>query len=329
MSHFNREMSTEKSMSKEEYLFLLKDFYKDLNLPYKYQDRNENHFRLERKCLPGISLNFVEFLVPYNLRYLNPDHEPIFSIGFMIQGQLDYIIHQRKYSFNTGQNNIIVVPNEDRPSLLFKAHTFYSYRSCIFEREYLEHLFSRYPEKLKALYSNYQNGKYSTLKPDNLINTSEIQFIIQQIDGEFAKPQPDDLYLEAKILELLSLQIQSFTCENFAALNLKACDRDKIREAEFLLTKDLNQAYTIEQLSREVGLNTKKLKMGFKKIFGNTIHVHLLERKMKRACHLLLKSDLNIAEVGLECGYDNASHFSTAFKKQFGVRPLDFRRGKL
>ncbi|WP_407944369.1 helix-turn-helix domain-containing protein [Marinifilum fragile] len=31
----------------------------------------------------------------------------------------------------------------------------------------------------------------------------------------------------------------------------------------------------------------------------------------------------------MECGYNNASHFSTAFLKQFGVRPLDFRRGKL
>ncbi|WP_460024059.1 helix-turn-helix domain-containing protein [Marinifilum fragile] len=42
---------------------------------------------------------------------------------------------------------------------------------------------------------------------------------------------------------------------------------------------------------------------------------------------MLVKSELNIAEVGLKCGYENASHFSTAFKKQFGLRPIDFRRG--
>ncbi|WP_373568299.1 helix-turn-helix domain-containing protein [Marinifilum sp. D714] len=41
----------------------------------------------------------------------------------------------------------------------------------------------------------------------------------------------------------------------------------------------------------------------------------------------ILKSELKIAEVGLKCGYENASHFSTAFKKQIGLSPLDFRRG--
>jgi AraC-like DNA-binding protein len=190
-------------------------------------------------------------------------------------------------------------------------------------------LVNRYPELLEGLYTDYKSGKCSCLKTGNLINTSEMQHVIDQVDTAFAKEKPDSLYIEAKILELLSLQIQSCNCAEPGAIKLKTTDRKKICEAEYLLTKDLSQSITISQLARKIGLNNKKLKQGFKEVFGNTIHTHLLKHKMQRACHLLLKSELNIAEVGLECGYENASHFSTAFKQKFGVTPMGFRKGKL
>jgi two-component system response regulator YesN len=47
---------------------------------------------------------------------------------------------------------------------------------------------------------------------------------------------------------------------------------------------------------------------------------------MEHACELLLGTDMGIAQIGVQVGYDDPSFFSKAFKKELGLSPLDYRR---
>ena len=81
---------------------------------------------------------------------------------------------------------------------------------------------------------------------------------------------------------------------------------------------------TLQELSDEVGLNLKKLKEGFKQIYGDSVFSFLFDYKMEVARKLLESGENNVNEVGLKVGYSTASHFISAFKKKYGTTPKKY-----
>jgi AraC-like DNA-binding protein len=71
-------------------------------------------------------------------------------------------------------------------------------------------------------------------------------------------------------------------------------------------------------------LNKKKLKEGFKQIYGDTVFSFLFDYKMEHARRLLESNQHNVNEVGLRVGYSTSSHFIAAFKKKFGTTPKKY-----
>lgn len=84
---------------------------------------------------------------------------------------------------------------------------------------------------------------------------------------------------------------------------------------------------TIAELAMEVGLNQLKLKRGFRSLFGMGVYSLFQRHRMERARELLYH--YNVTETALMLGYSNISHFSTAFRKQFGVLPGEARKNTL
>jgi AraC-like DNA-binding protein len=80
----------------------------------------------------------------------------------------------------------------------------------------------------------------------------------------------------------------------------------------------------LENLAEQVGLSLKKLKMGFKQIYGDTVFGFLFDYKMDYARQLLDSGSYNVNEVGLKIGYSTGSHFIAAFKKKFGTTPKKY-----
>src|SRR5690606_36936688 len=74
-------------------------------------------------------------------------------------------------------------------------------------------------------------------------------------------------------------------------------------------------------LAHAVGTNEATLKKHFKAVYGTTVFGYLTARRMELAKALLLSKELKVAAVAQEVGYKYASHFTTAFRKHFGVLP--------
>ncbi|MGE5943073.1 MAG: helix-turn-helix domain-containing protein, partial [Flavobacteriales bacterium] len=72
------------------------------------------------------------------------------------------------------------------------------------------------------------------------------------------------------------------------------------------------------------GLNLKKLKEGFRQIYGDSVFSFLFDYKMEVARKLLESGENNVNEVGLKVGYSTASHFIAAFKKKYGTTPKKY-----
>jgi AraC-like DNA-binding protein len=67
-------------------------------------------------------------------------------------------------------------------------------------------------------------------------------------------------------------------------------------------------------------------KRDFAKLFGVPPGKWLLSKRLERAASLLHNTDLSITEIVFDCGFAELSHFSRAFKEQFGRSPSSYRQ---
>jgi AraC-like DNA-binding protein len=70
------------------------------------------------------------------------------------------------------------------------------------------------------------------------------------------------------------------------------------------------------------------LTKGFKAVYGETILDFSLHCRMQHALALLRDRHWSVDRVSDAVGYSHSTSFATAFRRQFGVRPIDVRRLK-
>lgn len=109
---------------------------------------------------------------------------------------------------------------------------------------------------------------------------------------------------------------------------LSDADIAAIYKADLIIATDLQQHYPIPELSQMAGTNEFKLKKGFRQKFNMTVFGRLLYRRMEQAKILLETTSKPIKEVALEAGYETVAGFITAFGKNFGMTPLEWREQK-
>ena len=99
-----------------------------------------------------------------------------------------------------------------------------------------------------------------------------------------------------------------------------------IREIHDHLTEHMEQRATIKELSHRYLINPTTLKTVFKEVYGNSLAAHMKEHRMEKAAALLRETDMSVAEIAGQVGYESQSKFTAAFKEQFGQLPTAYRR---
>jgi AraC-like DNA-binding protein len=135
------------------------------------------------------------------------------------------------------------------------------------------------------------------------------------------------LYLEAKALELFSLQLEQFSKWSTGGKNdISKADKEKLTEVYAFIEANYLLPLSLTKLSAAYGLNEFKLKKGYKSLFRITVFGHIHNLRMRKAKQLLEEGKMNISEVSDFIGYSNIPAFSAAFKKNFGYPPSTYFR---
>ena len=79
----------------------------------------------------------------------------------------------------------------------------------------------------------------------------------------------------------------------------------------------------IEKLSRISAMSPTSLKTKFKKYYGETLFGYYQKNKLEHA-RKLLDNKVPVKVVATEIGYSNPSHFTLAFKKEYGFSPWHY-----
>lgn len=164
----------------------------------------------------------------------------------------------------------------------------------------------------------------SALALEEIKVTAKIYAVMQDINSCVYKGLTRKIYIESKIYELIALCHHHLETET-EIHSLSRNDIEKIHFAAQLIRENIDNPFTILELSRQVGINQTKLKDGFKMIFGETVFGYLQEIRMTKAKNYLLNTALPIQEISVLSGYQSVSNFSIAFKRIFGYSPTQLR----
>lgn len=163
-----------------------------------------------------------------------------------------------------------------------------------------------------------------TFKGDVYLDVN-MQQILQCMMNNPLKGNLRSLLMEAKLLELLTLQLNQFSTAKEDSRSVRSNDREVLYEVKEYLECCFHEAMSLKMLSRKFAINEFKLKKGFKELFQTTVFDYIFELRMRQAYQLLLDKKMFVNEVAGCVGYKNPNHFSTAFKRRFGISPAMLR----
>lgn len=85
-----------------------------------------------------------------------------------------------------------------------------------------------------------------------------------------------------------------------------------------------NHMLNVEFLANEVGISRTHLYRKVKEITGLSISDFIRNQRLYQASILLKEGKINVTQIAYEVGFTSQSHFSTLFKKQFGISPSEY-----
>lgn len=134
------------------------------------------------------------------------------------------------------------------------------------------------------------------------------------IDLSNCRTLDDLMYQTADLLRVNSYQLE------FDQLHPSVQAAMHLVEAQY--RKDIN----LTQLAEQLHINVMYLGQLFKKELNASFSHYLNQFRIEKSKQLLLRTQLTIAEVGIEVGYQNQAYFYRVFKNLVGVSPKEFRQ---
>jgi len=245
------------------------------------------------------------------------------QMHFCLRGNSKFLFNNGSYSFDVLDNRSILLYNPQRTlpiNLEIQPKT--TLVSLMISIEKFHSLFSKESGYIPFLSNENSNKKYyddTEIKP-------MVSIILQQIINANINSSVKELYVKGKVYELLSLHFEKEESANGEYCPFLVDEKNvlKIRKAKEIMIARMTEPPSLQELATEIGLNLKKLKEGFKQIYGDTVYSFLFDYKMEHSRKLLETNQFNVNEVGLQVGYSTASHFIAAFKKKFGTTPKKY-----
>ena len=153
--------------------------------------------------------------------------------------------------------------------------------------------------------------------------TPEMQTIVDSIFNIQYEGKTKMMFFRSQITALLSHffgQLASIKTEK-----IKTSEREKLTQVKAILSQNLENPPSLNEISKEIGLNTFKLKKNFKALFGVPVFKYLQNERLTLAHKMIRTQESTVQEAAWHVGYDSLSSFSNAFEKKFGYRPSQIK----
>jgi AraC-like DNA-binding protein len=158
-------------------------------------------------------------------------------------------------------------------------------------------------------------------------NNLTIQAYFQSMMNYFEdNREPDQSLLQLKFRELIltladnsaNAELLSYFCSLLQ--EPQSISLQRVMEDNFCFN------LTLEAFAKLSARSLSTFKRDFIKLFNTTPGKWLMEKRLNHSMHLLTNMGKTVAETAFESGFENASHFSRAFRQRFGTSPASMKQ---
>lgn len=237
-----------------------------------------------------------------------------YALNYVYSGEM--ILDNGVEKIHVRKGECVFIPRDHHITMYKK--TYQGERYCgiflMFTRSFLRDMYSKLSlNKVKATTDKLPEGVIK------LPRTVELASLFASMTPYFdpeVKPKEDfmELKLQEGLMALLAID------ERFVPTMFDFNEPWKIDILGFMednFTCDLS----IEEIAHYTGRSLATFKRDFKKISDLTPEKWLIKKRLEKAYELMKTGKKKVVDVYAEVGFRNPSHFSTAFKKEFGITP--------
>jgi len=98
-----------------------------------------------------------------------------------------------------------------------------------------------------------------------------------------------------------------------------------VERARSLLLERFRESVTPGEIAAEIGVHQAHLARVFRTRYGESLGEFVRRLRLQWAAQQLASADLPLAVLAVEAGFCDQSHFTRAFRRQYGVTPARFR----
>ena len=260
---------------------------------------------------------------PQSQRFIHDVDRSLLQFHFTLKGLSRLVFNEGNYVLNNPENHSLMLynPQRDLPIRMDLDPNTWAVSMVISIKKF-HALFSTESDSISFLSEENAGQKYYK---DGQISPS-MAIILNQLMHFNLNASIQKLYFRGKAYELLSHyfnQSADGDVEQCPFL-VDAANVAKIKKAKDVIISRMSEPPSLQELSEIAGISLRKLKEGFKQIYGTTVYQFLFDYKMEFSRRLLESGESNVNEVGLKVGYSTASHFISAFKKKYGTTPKKY-----
>ncbi|MFT7407770.1 MAG: AraC family transcriptional activator of pyochelin receptor [Flavobacteriaceae bacterium] len=242
---------------------------------------------------------------------------------FCLKGSADFLFNEDSYSLSVSEEQSLLLYNtqKDLPLNLHLQPNAWLFSVVMTLRKF-HTLFSKEAHIIPFLSQENKDQKYYA---QEAVSPS-IAVIISQLMNFSMHPSIKELYTKAKVYELMALYFNRSEEADTAQCPFLVDEENvkRIRKAKEIIIARMAEPPSLQELADEIGLSLRKLKEGFKQVYGDSVYSFLFDYKMEYGRKLLVSGAYNVNEVGLKIGYSTASHYIAAFRKKYGTTPKKY-----
>ncbi len=302
------------------YMYLMCD--KESEKTYRLRNEAGEGIMRSYRVEDGIELVYAEIESYYPLAQRKTESVDYLEIMYMVEGHADFEMENRRVT-SADKGDICIFNSRVGAKKCMFGKKGMRCISIIILNELLEGILNRFFDTKEF------GGK---------------KLFEEAINSDSCMRFPADDMLKATFLELLQLPERYAECHRklltiraiISLLDTKDGKKpdfryfsgdagNKVHNARILLGENLSADLTIEELSAKVKLNRTTLQRVFRQMYGVSVFEYRTQVRMQEAKNLILDGEKTVTEIAGICGYSNASKFSAAFKKCFGVTPTEWK----
>lgn len=99
----------------------------------------------------------------------------------------------------------------------------------------------------------------------------------------------------------------------------------RLQRVRLYLRGHMGRMVPMEELARLTSCSPWWLSRIFKRVYGQTLQEYGLTQRIEYACWLLTQTELAIAEISHDCGFDSPSSFAHRFRQHMGTTAGEYR----